>query len=158
LSVLDYDQYYASLAAASSVVPSAIATPSGLSIPGSSDFGDLAYDDDEEKKPNVEYLDSLNDYRKRSRSTEDVGSSAKSKMAKVHTEEGYGAMNGFGNGNGFGNEYSQETVVGSDVTVTGTVYMEDGGVSKLSESQEAPEDDPMVYGKFDLFKHYMVKD
>ncbi|KAI0717042.1 TFIIE alpha subunit-domain-containing protein [Earliella scabrosa] len=56
-----YDQYYASLAAS--------AAPSGQPTPGISDFGE----DEEDVKPNVQYLDSLNEYRKRSRSREDVG-------------------------------------------------------------------------------------
>ncbi|KAF8230306.1 hypothetical protein L208DRAFT_1423853 [Tricholoma matsutake] len=136
-----YDQYYASLAAAS-----ATATPSGLSLPGSSDFGDLAYDDDEDRKPNVEYLDSLNDYRKRSRSAEDIEGGAKSKMAKVHMEEGHGvAMNGFGNSNGLGNGYSRETVVGSNVAVAGAVHMEDHSTSMPHGSQEVQDDDPIVH-------------
>lgn len=57
----DYDQYYASLAAS--------AAPSGQPTPRLSDFGE----EEEDVKPNVEYLDSLNEYRKRSRSAEDVG-------------------------------------------------------------------------------------
>ncbi|KAH9924074.1 TFIIE alpha subunit-domain-containing protein [Fomitopsis serialis] len=59
-----YDQYYASLAA--SAATSARATPAMLTLDG--DFGD----EEEEVKPSLEYLDSLNGYRKRSRSREDV--------------------------------------------------------------------------------------
>ncbi|EGO03838.1 hypothetical protein SERLA73DRAFT_175515 [Serpula lacrymans var. lacrymans S7.3] len=66
-----YDQYYASLAASTQ------ATPSGLV---SDDFGDFG--EEEEQKPSVQYLDSLNDYRKRSRSREDEGASTK-KLAKT---------------------------------------------------------------------------
>ncbi|KAJ6573910.1 TFIIE alpha subunit-domain-containing protein [Mycena vulgaris] len=69
-----WDQYYASLE------NSAQATPSGLSAPGSSDFGDLNADDDEDIKPSVEYLDSLNEYRKRSRSHE--GADTANKLPK----------------------------------------------------------------------------
>ncbi|EIW78414.1 hypothetical protein CONPUDRAFT_138702 [Coniophora puteana RWD-64-598 SS2] len=64
-----YDQYYASLAASNAA--STQATPSG---PGS--------DEEEEQKPNIQYLDSLNDYRKRSRSREDEGPSSQ-KHAKT---------------------------------------------------------------------------
>lgn len=119
-------------------------------MPGSSDFGDLAYDDDEDRKPNVEYLDSLNDYRKRSRSTEDIGGGAKSKMTKMHTEEGHRvAVNGFGNGNGFANGYPHRTVGGSEVSAAN---MEDDMASMPPESQEVQDDDdPTVYGKFNLF-------
>ncbi|KAJ6508984.1 TFIIE alpha subunit-domain-containing protein [Mycena sanguinolenta] len=70
-----YDQYYASLE------NSANATPTGLSAPGSSDFGDFGPDDEEDVKPSVEYLDSLNEYRKRSRSHE--GTDTANKIPKV---------------------------------------------------------------------------
>lgn len=56
-----YDQYYASLAASSQPTP--------VLETGGSDFGE----EDEDVKPSIEYLNSLNEYRKRSRSTEDVG-------------------------------------------------------------------------------------
>ncbi|KAI8972873.1 TFIIE alpha subunit-domain-containing protein [Trametes punicea] len=56
-----YDQYYASLAAS--------AAPSTQPTPGMSEFGE----EEEDVKPSVEYLDSLNEYRKRSRSRDDVG-------------------------------------------------------------------------------------
>ncbi len=74
----DYEQYYASLAA--SAAASAQATPSGLSAPGS-DFDDFG-EDEEDRKPSIEYLNSLNDYRKRSRSQEDEGSTGRNKLAK----------------------------------------------------------------------------
>jgi transcription initiation factor TFIIE subunit alpha len=51
-----------------------------LGIPGSDDFG--ASSDEEDRKPSIEYLNSLNDYRKRSRSREDIGT-PKSKIAKL---------------------------------------------------------------------------
>ncbi|KAG5220506.1 TFIIE alpha-domain-containing protein [Salix suchowensis] len=76
----DYDQYYASLAASASA--SAQATPSATSAPWS-DFGDAGNDEEEDVKPSVQYLDSLNDYRKRSRSREDEGAATKSKLAKT---------------------------------------------------------------------------
>ncbi|KAG5719865.1 Transcription initiation factor IIE subunit alpha [Termitomyces sp. T112] len=86
-----YDQYYASLAASSAA--SAAATPSALGLPGNSDFGDLLpfpYQEEVEQKPSVEYLDSLNEYRKRSRSGEDEGANGKVKVTKV--DEG---LNGY---------------------------------------------------------------
>ncbi|KAL0959915.1 hypothetical protein HGRIS_011580 [Hohenbuehelia grisea] len=76
-----YDQYYASLAA--SAATSTLATPTGLSALGSDDFGDLGVDEEEDQKPSVQYLDSLNDYRKRSRSREDEGPITKTKMPKT---------------------------------------------------------------------------
>lgn len=89
-----YEQYYASLAA--STAASAVATPSGLSAPGSSDFDNNEGEEEEEdRKPSVEYLNSLNDYRKRSRSQEDEGSRNKSKLVK--TDEGM-RTNGSANG------------------------------------------------------------
>ncbi|KAJ7707126.1 TFIIE alpha subunit-domain-containing protein [Mycena metata] len=90
-----YDQYYASLE------NSAQATPTGLSAPGSSDFGDFGGDDEEDVKPSVEYLDSLNEYRKRSRSHE--GADAANKIAKVeNVTNGFGSATGHLNGNGYG--------------------------------------------------------
>ncbi|KAH9969172.1 TFIIE alpha subunit-domain-containing protein [Russula dissimulans] len=56
-----YDQYYASLAA--SAAPSTQHTPSG-------EFSVLG-DFEEDRKPNIEYLDALNEHNKRSRSVED---------------------------------------------------------------------------------------
>ncbi|KAK7462844.1 hypothetical protein VKT23_007420 [Stygiomarasmius scandens] len=87
-----YDQYYASLAA--SAAASAQATPSGLSAPGSSDFDEFG-EEEEERKPSIEYLNSLNDYRKRSRSQEDEGSAGRNKIAKTEEVNGNGhAPNG----------------------------------------------------------------
>ncbi|KAF9031211.1 hypothetical protein BDZ89DRAFT_984828 [Hymenopellis radicata] len=91
-----YDHYYASLAASASV--SAQATPSGMSAPGSSDFDDFG-NDDEDHKPSVEYLDSLNDYRKRSRSRENEGDAGRFKVPKVE-EPQPPLTNGNGNANG----------------------------------------------------------
>jgi transcription initiation factor TFIIE subunit alpha len=68
---------------------SGYATPAA-SAPASSDYGDLNIDDEEEQKPSVEYLDSLNDYRKRSRSREDEGVK-QTKLPKLGEEH----MNGF---------------------------------------------------------------
>jgi len=76
--LVDYDRYYASLAA--SVNASTNGTPSGLGVPGGEDFG--ASSDEEDRKPSIEYLNSLNDYRKRSRSREDIGT-PKSKIARL---------------------------------------------------------------------------
>lgn len=87
-----YDQYYASLAA--SVDPSTQPTP------GLSEFGE-----EEDVKPNVEYLDSLNEYRKRSRSREDVGTGGSTpKLPRTDSfvephlavEAGAVMLNGFG--------------------------------------------------------------
>lgn len=117
-----YDQYYASLAASSSGVASAQATPSNLSHPESSDFGDLAYDDEEDRKPNVEYLDSLNDYRKRSRSKEDEGVNGKTKVVKVDETK----QNGHGYENGIA------------PTITDAVLDD-------AQEQQLLDDDPVVY-------------
>ena len=66
-----YDQYYASLAASSQPTP--------VLETGGSDFGE----EEEDVKPSIEYLNSLNEYRKRSRSTEDVGFPASNSGKKV---------------------------------------------------------------------------
>ena len=127
-----YDQYYASLAASSAAV-SALPTPTAQSVLGSSDSGEFGYDEEEDRKPSVQYLDSLNAYRKRSRSHEDVGSAAKIKQIKVDATEGI-----YGIGNGVGvviNGYTPEN--GIEVEQDAIMV---GGVALL------PEDDPMVYG------------
>jgi len=85
---IDYDRYYASLAA--SATASTNGTPSGLGFPGGDDFG--ASDDEEDRKPSIEYLQSLNDYRKRSRSREDIGT-PKTKVARL-TDNSGGKANG----------------------------------------------------------------
>jgi len=121
--VLDYDQYYASLAASTNV--SARATPSA-SAPASSEYGDLNNDDEEEQKPSVEYLDSLNDYRKRSRSREDEGVK-RTKQIKLEEEHVNGIAPESVQLNGF-----------SDA-----VPMADEGLPPAP-----PVDDPMVYGMF----------
>ncbi|KAG1786838.1 TFIIE alpha subunit-domain-containing protein [Suillus plorans] len=74
---MDYcDQYYASLAASNAV--SSQNTPrSGL---GSEEL------EEDDQKPSVQYLDSLNDYRKRSRSKEDEGAAA-TKLPKIDVPE-----------------------------------------------------------------------
>lgn len=122
----DYEQYYASLAASSSAAASAIATPSGLSLPGSSDFGDLAYQEEIDQKPSVEYLDSLNEYRKRSRSGDDEGTNAREKVTKVD--------------------------VGPDrhtyFTEKGIVPVEGNTVLVVEVQPPVLEDDPIVYGKY----------
>ncbi|KAG6830246.1 hypothetical protein H0H87_008773 [Tephrocybe sp. NHM501043] len=118
-----YEQYYASLAASASGAPSAIATPSGLSLPGSSDFGDLAYQDEIDQKPSIEYLDSLNEYRKRSRSGDDEGTNAKTKVTKV-----------------------DEGLKGYAYTVAnGIAPVEENAVLVEDVPPPLPDDDPMVY-------------
>lgn len=119
---LVYDQYYASLAA-SSAAASAQATPTatGHQSSSSSNSPDFLNDDDRDEKPNVQYLDSLNAYRKRSRSQEDVGTASKIKQAKVDelpptnghsyaNGNGHLGVNGFGphNGNGAVSAFAAE--------------------------------------------------
>jgi len=143
-----YDQYYASLAASSSAT-SAHPTPTATGVPSTSsnspDFPNSYLNDDDEeedKKPNVEYLDSLNAYRKRSRSQEDVGSADKIKLARTASTgdlgitnghaNGFLAVNGFGhygNGNGFGAVPQDETMHSQE----------------LDEGLALPEDDPMIF-------------
>ena len=130
--VLDYDQYYASLAASTNV--SSRATPSA-SAPASSDYGDLN-NDEEEQKPSVEYLDSLNDYRKRSRSRENEGVK-RTKQAKLEDEH----VNGFAaepvQPNGF-----------ADALPVANEELSPGSVPSL--------DDPIVYGTFVTAQRYVL--
>jgi len=110
---------------AASAAASTVATPSGLSLPGSSDFDHL--EEEEDKKPSIEYLNSLNDYRKRSRSQEDVGSSGKTKLVKVQ-----GNANG-ANGNGNG------------MVVNGAAHVHSTTAEVLNGTGKAPED-PIIHG------------
>ena len=147
---LVYDQYYASLAvAASSGQPTPTATAMGSSAANSpifSVFNSQLNDDDEDdedRKPNVEYLDSLNSYRKRSRSAEDVGQPSRVKATRLDTVSGVngnGYLNGYGNRSGSsgslaGSEppQSQETLMGSQPQEMGSRAIE-------------PVDDPVCYG------------
>jgi transcription initiation factor TFIIE subunit alpha len=94
-------------------------TPSGLGASGSDDSGDFPDNDDEDRKPSIQYLDSLNSYRKRSRSKEDERLSKK-KVAKISETNGH--IFSF-NGGGLEEEVG---AVGVEVT---------------------PEDDPFVHGR-----------
>ncbi|KAJ7785267.1 TFIIE alpha subunit-domain-containing protein [Mycena maculata] len=110
-----WDQYYAGLE-----------TPAA-SAPGSSDLGgrgdDFGADDDEEDvKPSVEYLDSLNEYRKRARSNE--GAVAANKLPKVED-----AANGFGGASGHVNGFAPPA---------------DAPMPE-AEMIEEPKEDPIVY-------------
>ncbi|KAF9568654.1 hypothetical protein CPC08DRAFT_678934 [Agrocybe pediades] len=149
-----YDQYYASLAASSaaaSTMPTPTATGIGSSSSnspmlanGSSQFND---DDEEDRKPNVEYLDSLNAYRKRSRSQEDVGQTTKVKVPKVETPSS-GTVNGYTNGtgaldthvNGFSNGFTNGHTA-SGVPESQDAIMESQGEA---DTLAVPDDDPMV--------------
>jgi transcription initiation factor TFIIE subunit alpha len=122
IGIQDYDRYYASLAA--SAAASTNGTPLGLGIPGGDDFG--ASDDEEDRKPSIEYLQSLNDYRKRSRSREDIGT-PKTKVARLTDNRDFGG----GKANGH-------------VAIPITVEPQGPGIA----DEGAPLDDPVVYGKF----------
>ncbi|THH00110.1 hypothetical protein EW026_g2364 [Hermanssonia centrifuga] len=81
-----YDHYYASLAA--SAAPSAHDTPA---LTNFNEFGE----EDEDVKPSMEYLNSLGDYRKRSRSMEDIGDAGPAKTPKLNgqsTPNGYASL------------------------------------------------------------------
>ncbi|EAU89646.2 transcription initiation factor TFIIE alpha subunit [Coprinopsis cinerea okayama7 len=67
------DRYYASLAAASTPASSTVSVAPTPAPAVASEYGD----EEEDRKPAIEYLDSLNDYRKRSRSAEDIGGGSK---------------------------------------------------------------------------------
>jgi len=159
LSPIDYDQYYASLAASANV--SAVPTP-GLS----SESGDYSYtlegtpinlDDDEDKKPNVEYLESLNEYRKRSRGREDVDGTTNGtrKIAKTSADADVnGSVNTCVSTNGVG---MVEAMADEE-----TRYMNGHGfgyedMEERADDDEArdrePKDDPIVYG-MTLFSRY----
>ncbi|PPR00759.1 hypothetical protein CVT24_000784 [Panaeolus cyanescens] len=96
-----YDQYYASLAASTAVTPTGYTYSAGGSHSDSPVGDDITFSngtrfEEEDKKPNIDYLDSLNAYRKRSRSQEDVGGEGKEKVAKLNGTNG--VANGHANG------------------------------------------------------------
>ncbi|KAH9478542.1 Transcription initiation factor IIE subunit alpha [Psilocybe cubensis] len=154
-----YDQYYASLAA-SSAAASAQPTPTATGLPSSSSnspdyangFSHVNEEEDEDKKPNVEYLDSLNAYRKRSRSQEDIGAGGKAKVAKMDNGIVNGYMNGYGGGinghvNGNGHAVVNGLVNGYE---NGHGHVVDEAQDAIMESQgeSVPgtelDDDPIV--------------
>lgn len=127
-----YEQYYANLAAATSANNSASATPtftgrSGSSPPGTATDAAL-FEEEEDRKPAVEYLDSLNAYRKRSRSQEDVGGGDRGKIPRKDTN---------GHTNGFGGSFGPVTAAPE--------FQQDYHVIEGGE-EGAPTDDPMVMG------------
>jgi transcription initiation factor TFIIE subunit alpha len=86
-----------------------------------SEFGE----EDEDVKPNVEYLDSLNEYRKRSRSLENSdGDRGPSKTPKLN---GYSQPNGF---------------------TPPALDPEPPAMAEEESAAEEPQDDPIVHGKF----------
>ena len=157
LSPIDYDQYYASLAASTNV--SAVPTP-GLS----SESGDYSYtlegasislEEEEDKKPNVEYLESLNEYRKRSRGGEDVDgtSNGARKVAKTSADAD---VNGFmtkcvsTNGAGTVEAMTDEVTWYTNGQEFGYADME-GRADDGGAVDREPRDDPIVYGMHTLF-------
>jgi transcription initiation factor TFIIE subunit alpha len=116
----DYDQYYASLAAS--------AAPSTQHTPPPGEFSVLG-DFEEDRKPNIEYLDSLNEYNKRSRSVEDQGESER-KQARV--------------GDGWGQQGAQEN---------GELPM-NGAESLVVDAEDVSAEDPIVYGLFFLYSPF----
>jgi transcription initiation factor TFIIE subunit alpha len=137
----DYDQYYASLAASASASAaiSTTATPAAMNytIP---DFSDTLEDDDmEDRKPNVQYLDSLGDYRKRSRSVEDEGKREAEKKAKLESAQTNG-INGH-----IMNSLNGHSIGSSPLaTVNGDEEMH--GADVTMQVDEAATDDPIVHG------------
>jgi len=121
-----YDQYYASLAA--SAAPSTQHTPSG-------EFSVLG-DFEEDRKPNIEYLDALNEYNKRSRSVEDEGGEAERKQARVGAGVG-AATDGWGHGQG------QENGNGAELLSPSTNGVESS--ETMNAEDVIAEDDPIVY-------------
>ncbi|KAH9043706.1 TFIIE alpha subunit-domain-containing protein [Lactarius pseudohatsudake] len=126
-----YDQYYASLAA--SAAPSTQHTPSG-------EFSVLG-DFEEDRKPNIEYLDSLNEHNKRSRSAEDDGAHAdrtavaERKLARVV---------------GWGQTANGEVPVNGALLDESAVAGAAVGAADADVDVDAPlpDDDPTVYGLF----------
>jgi len=97
-------------------------------------------DFEEDRKPDIEYLDALNEHNKRSRSVEDEGE-AERKQARVGAGAGAGGAGGAGDGWGHGQ--GQEN--GGELLSPSM-----NGAAESSETMNAEgviaEDDPIVYG------------
>ncbi|KAF6764118.1 transcription initiation factor TFIIE alpha subunit [Ephemerocybe angulata] len=139
-----YDQYYATLAAAStssSTPVSSLPTPSAF---GMSEYG-YENDEEEDKKPSIKYLESLSEYRKRSRSIDDVGTGGPKtpKLAKTDSNSSVaGLANGFGS-NGFGSSLSMN---GNSHLPSEFAAPEPAvAVPEPPESQPSTGEDPLVY-------------
>jgi transcription initiation factor TFIIE subunit alpha len=133
-----YDQYYASLAA--SAAPSTQHTPPPPSLMGefssSSALGDDFFEED--RKPNIEYLDSLNDHNKRSRSVEDEGGADRKQARVGQLPDGGGWGQGQENG-------------GEHLPMNGI----EGG-SRVDGEDVSAEEDPTVYGLFFGFHPFLM--
>lgn len=119
---------------AASAAVSAQGTPSGLGVPGGDDFA--LSDEEEDRKPSIEYLDSLNDYRKRSRSREDIGT-PKSKLARLDSG-GFEGVKVNGNGHWLVPDVAERTTPDA--------------VDEAAD-EAPPTDDPLVHGSFYFFLH-----
>lgn len=106
----------------------------GPEFSSSSALGGDDFFDDEDRKPNVEYLDSLNEHNKRSRSAENEGGDAERKQARVGLLVDGG---GWGQGQENGDEHLPMNGV-------------EGG-SGVDAGDVSAEEDPIVYGLFFLF-------
>lgn len=107
-------------------------------------FSQLNDDDEEEdKKPNVEYLDSLNAYRKRSRSAEDVAGPSRIKATKlageVSTVNGrHLSVNGY---------LSRNASDGSlDGSAPDDPPQSQDAIMESQTTEAGPVDDPICYG------------
>ncbi|KXN91567.1 Transcription initiation factor IIE subunit alpha [Leucoagaricus sp. SymC.cos] len=150
-----YDQYYASLAASTTV--SAMPTPTPARSSESGDYGyTIDVEDEEDRKPTIEYLDSLNDYRKRSRSKEDVdgstsGGNGSRKLVKTDSEmsvNGHLTVNGYANSSATPEDVGLNVVggaYGDESTLDGEDGYANGYGAGVGEGSGEPEDDPVVY-------------
>ena len=118
---------------AASAAPSTQHTPSG-------EFSVLG-DFEEDRKPNIEYLDSLNEHNKRSRSAEDDGaeadSAAERKLARVVGWEQGQAANG-------------------DVPMNNLLENGSGVMVADVDVDAPPEDDPIVNGQCSFLPSYAI--
>jgi transcription initiation factor TFIIE subunit alpha len=115
-----------------SAAPSSQHTPSG-------EFSVLG-DFEEDRKPNIEYLDSLNKHNKRSRSVEDESSEdTERKLARVVSVAGDGWGAGGGGSQGENGEHMQAVNGVEDSLGIGMGMDADDNIA-------AVEDDPTVYG------------
>lgn len=137
------EQYYANLAAASN--PAGInSTPVSTSATPSATLPS-ELDEEEDRKPSMKYLESLTEYRKRSRSSDDVGTGGPKtpKIAKTDSNTSLkGLLNGSGSG-GFANGGSNGHL--PDAFPPESTH---GTPAEPPQSQAPAMDEPEVMGRF----------
>ena len=138
-----YEKYYASLAASNGLATpaSTSATPS-IRIPSEHSYDN---EEEEDRKPSIKYLESLTEYRKRSRPVDDVGSGGPRTPKLAKTDSDQSIANG-------SNTYANGAFNGSNGFLTPALPAS-AAMEETTAEPEPPEPaptgpDPMVLGTY----------